>query len=615
MGSTEDIKVLSQIKVGWQLLTVTEQRRAMWLVLFVFLSGLLDMAALAAIMPFLGLAVAPDEWAGKVVVADLLQLMGCRQPRDAVPLLGALVVTAIIGAALVNGCMRAAMNLFAARCRTRLVTDLAQACLEVPYSWHLQHNAAIVARQINMDVMRWGGDFVTRLLSSAQTLALVMLGSALILIVAPVSGILSMLLVAGLTGLANRSVVSRIAGYTRVERHMADVVAVSSLQLLAGIKDVKLSNHPYSFLKILQNSFSSVSDAQSKRNTIRQVLPTVMLAFGQIALVAVVLLLWTLNTESAIIAEQVAFLALVASRLVPAANRLFTDIGVLWDVYPFTRSLYDLKDSLQVASHRESVPTAEITEHLTWEKIQFDAVSYAYPNADRLSLQPTDLQLDRGKAYGVAGPSGAGKTTFVDLLLGLLQPTSGSIWVGDLPLEQIGSVEWQARLGYVSQNPFMSDDTLRANIAFGVPPEQVDEQLVLDCLHAANLGELLLNSPQGLATPMGDRGQCLSGGQRQRVAIARALYKKPDILVLDEATSALDSIAEDAIQVAISGLKGRVTTLTIAHRLSTIRSCDEILLFEAGRLQARGCYDVLVSTSQLFQRLVASTEKGCIRDS
>src|SRR4029079_17409379 len=232
-------------------------------------------------------------------------------------------------------------------------------------------------------------------------------------------------------------------------------------------------------------------------------------------------------------------------------------------------------------------------------------VGYSCPATEARALRDVTLALRRGGAYGVAGPSGAGKSTLVDLLLRLLDPTEGTILLDDRPIHALHRRAWQSRIGYVPQTPYISDDTLRANVAFGVPSREIDDEWVRTCLRQAQLQPFLAERELGLDTPMGDRGVRVSGGQRQRVAIARALYGRPTLLVLDEATSALDRIGESAVQDALDGLRGQVTTVTIAHRLATIRHCDTIFLLDGGRLVAQGGYDELMAQSLLFRRMAS----------
>jgi ATP-binding cassette subfamily C protein len=253
-----------------------------------------------------------------------------------------------------------------------------------------------------------------------------------------------------------------------------------------------------------------------------------------------------------------------------------------------------------------AAPPAQVAARMPWRRIDLEDVAFEYAGAQRNVLHRVTLAIEAGRSYGIVGRSGAGKSTLIDLVVGLLSPTSGRILVDGKPLTAEAAPRWQQRIGYVPQSPFILDDTLRANIALGIPPHEVDEARLRRCLDMANLTELASELHAGLEAPLGDRGIRLSGGQRQRVAIARALYKDPDILVLDEATSALDSPNERLVYRAIDSLKGRLTIISIAHRITTLQGCDEILVMEGGRLAARGTHKELLRSSRLFAELAAA---------
>jgi HlyD family secretion protein len=278
----------------------------------------------------------------------------------------------------------------------------------------------------------------------------------------------------------------------------------------------------------------------------------------------------------------------------------------LTNTYPVVQGLSDLRASFAspAADSAVRIPGGMPWDG-RWSELSFARVAFAYPGAPGRALRDVSVRIRAGGAYGIAGPSGAGKSTFVDLLLRLLEPTEGTLTLDGKPMDALDRREWQSRIGYVAQTPYLSDDTLRANVAFGVPRDKVDDEQVRACLHRAQLAPLLAELEQGLDTPMGDRGVRVSGGQRQRIAIARALYGRPSLLVLDEATSALDRIGESAVQDALDALRGQTTTVTIAHRLATIRHCDTIFLLEEGHLVAQGTYDELIAESLLFRRMAS----------
>jgi ATP-binding cassette, subfamily B, bacterial PglK len=217
-------------------------------------------------------------------------------------------------------------------------------------------------------------------------------------------------------------------------------------------------------------------------------------------------------------------------------------------------------------------------------------------------LVDIDIDVPRGETLGVVGPTGAGKSTLIDLILGLLDPSSGRITIDGVPLPEVRAA-WQGRIGYVPQVAFLFDDTIRANVALGIPEGAVDDRRLAEAVSLAQLDDFVASLPQGLRTIVGERGMRLSGGQRQRVAIARALYHEPELLVFDEATAALDNATERDVTAAIEGLRGKKTIVIIAHRLSTVQRCDSLILLSEGRIVARGAYDELLSSSPDFRAL------------
>jgi ATP-binding cassette subfamily C protein len=235
-------------------------------------------------------------------------------------------------------------------------------------------------------------------------------------------------------------------------------------------------------------------------------------------------------------------------------------------------------------------------------------VSYAYDAGGASVLDDVSLAIRRGESIGIVGHTGAGKSTLVDLLLGLLQPTAGRISVDGRDRRQHARW-WQRQIGYVPQAFFVTDDTLRRNIAFGIPDAEIDERRVQRAARVAQLEEVVAGLPQGLDTFVGERGIRLSGGQRQRVVIARALYHEPQVLVFDEATSALDNQTEREIARAIEALHGAITLIVIAHRLSTVRGCDRLIFLDQGRVAGVGSYEELMAGDARFRAVAAEGQR------
>ena len=255
--------------------------------------------------------------------------------------------------------------------------------------------------------------------------------------------------------------------------------------------------------------------------------------------------------------------------------------------------------SLTVAG--SSVPTGQrITPR---SEIRFNNVVFSYPGKEEPALNDIDITIPVNGVIGLVGASGSGKSTAIDLLLGLIEPQQGGLFIDGKPLTEKNVRAWQNSVGFVPQSIFLADSSIRENIAFGLPPEAVDEEKVSRAVTMAHLDELLTELSQGLDTRVGERGVQLSGGQRQRIGIARALYHDADVLVLDEATSALDGITEKLIMDAIHDFAGKKTIIMIAHRLATVRQCDLIYLLQRGKIIDSGTYFELSERNEVFRRM------------
>ncbi|MAD94168.1 MAG: hypothetical protein CML33_01575 [Rhodobacteraceae bacterium] len=307
-----------------------------------------------------------------------------------------------------------------------------------------------------------------------------------------------------------------------------------------------------------------------------------------------------LMTKSGSFANALPVIALYAFagyRLMPALQQIYQAVTQLSFAAPALDALLKEVRSLGLPSPLN----ARIKPLPLTKQIQFRQVTYCYPNAQHPALKSMDLTIPARSTVGLVGATGSGKTTTVDVILGLLEPQEGFLTVDGEPITAKNRLQWQRTIGYVPQHIYLADDSVVANIAFGENGEDVDQQAVERAARIANLHEFVVNDlPQGYSTAVGERGVRLSGGQRQRIGIARALYHSPRVLVLDEATSALDSITEKTVMDRVTKLGQDITIILIAHRLSTVRQCDQIYLLDRGEVKASGTYDELTTTSRQF---------------
>jgi len=293
----------------------------------------------------------------------------------------------------------------------------------------------------------------------------------------------------------------------------------------------------------------------------------------------------------------VALYAFVGYRLMPSLQQIYGAITYLRFAGPAINILHaDLMSLLTIDSQKPNVKPMILNQAITLTNIV-----YSYPNAPQPTLKGIDLSIPVHSTIAFVGTTGSGKTTSADIILGLLEPQEGSLKIDGQLITNANRRHWQSSIGYVPQHIYLSDDTVVANIAFGVSVEDVDLKAVLRAAKIANLHDFVTDSlPEGYRTKVGERGVRLSGGQRQRIGIARALYHNPQVLILDEATSALDGLTEQAVMGAVNNFGREMTVILIAHRLSTVRQCDRIFVLDSGRVSAAGTYEELITSSKHF---------------
>ena len=357
-------------------------------------------------------------------------------------------------------------------------------------------------------------------------------------------------------------------------------------QSIFGIKEVKVLHKENFFVDNFAVYSERGADLNSKytvlNNLPRLLIETIAIG-GLLTYMAVMLIL---GMDMADMATQMMAFAVAAVRLMPSVNRINTYINTIAFFGPsvhFIHDNIDFRDYKEEKKVRErKVETGAPIE--VKGTIELNQVSYSYPNTDKLILDNADMVIPVGKSVGIIGPSGAGKTTAVDILMGLLQARGGKITCGGRDVME-NYASWLSHIGYIAQNIYLTDDPVRDNVAFGVNREDIDDERVWAVLEEAQLKEFVESLPEGLDTSVGERGVRISGGQRQRLGIARALYHNPDILVFDEATSALDTDTETAIMEAIDKFHGKKTLIIIAHRLRTIENCDMVFRVDGGKIE------------------------------
>lgn len=456
--------------------------------------------------------------------------------------------------------------------------------LQKPYLYHLNHNTATLLRNVNS-----GGVIVFSLIMvSMFTLLTEIITAVTIWLMLVMIDAFTAIIVAGFIGSLLYFIIKgfrkKITEQGKIQNEYSALYIKCINQSLGAIKETKVSCKEEFFLDAFRKAYFEYGKANGKflfMNQLPRMLIETIIVCGLLLLIITKLMLGNQPEE---IVPLLGVLALAAFRLMPSANRIVNLSNGIRFQMPLFNELYEDLLIIKNKGAKETETCLQKPEsRMDFENVvSVEELSFAYPEIEKQVLNNISFSIPKGKFVGIVGPSGAGKTTFVDILLGLLAPSKGKISVdGKNIYDDIRT--WQANLAYVPQSIYLIDGTIRENIALGVDEKEINDALINKVLQMAELYDFVQELPAGIDTTVGERGVKLSGGQRQRIGIARALYYQPQVLVLDEATSALDNETEKSITDTILKLKGQITIIAVAHRLTTLAQCDFKVKFENGK--------------------------------
>lgn len=571
------------------LLSADQKRQLGTLSVFLFVGMLFEMLGLGILIPALGLLLNADSISQNQSFKPFFEFIG--NPTQAqLVVCGMLVLVFVyLTKALFLVYLSWRQSKFTAELWAYFSKKMFFGYLHLPYTFHLQKNSAELLRNIQTEV----GQFTTVCLA-AITLSLefsVLIGIAFMLIIVEPLGAIAVTFFLAFSAIGfHRLTKNKLLFWGEMRQFHAGLTNQHLLQGLSGVKDVKLIGREQEFL----NEFSKHNDAYAKirvKVDTLGLIPRYYLELLAVVGLAVLIILMIFQNKplNQLLPTLGVFVA-AAFRMIPSVNRMMTSIQQIKHAQPVINVLFD-EFKLIEQNNLLGKPTEEI--HFS-NQISIENLNFKYPGSDLKALKNISIQINKGESVGIIGKSGSGKSTLVDLMLGLLTPDSGHIKI-DCKNIELGIRSWQSQIGYVPQAIYLTDDTLKNNVAFGIPSEHIDEDAIKNAIRAAQLDEFIADLPLGLDTVVGERGVRLSGGQRQRIGIARALYSNPNILVLDEATSALDSATEKFVMDAVEALHGEKTIVIIAHRLSTLVNCDRIYKLDQGKVVSSG------STEEILQ--------------
>jgi len=469
--------------------------------------------------------------------------------------------------------------------------NLLSGFIDMPYEWHLSQNSA----DLILITANWRGyigrRFVSNLLQIIADSLMVSIMLITLLVVQPLVSLIVITILGATSFFLFTSLRKKLDHVALMNSDFDQSINKQATKIIHGYKDVKISGKQDLFINQYTKSLYLVSKSYGYQQVIAK-LPTWLLesvGFFMISF-AICFMLFALNYSVARVSGTITLLAVTAWRVLPALNRILTYLATIRSTFPYVDKILNYYKDVQLNTIRNTSLSLSSEKEIAFKNtIRFESISFSYHNSQKYALHNINLTIRKGDVIGIIGASGAGKSTFIDLLTGLLLPSHGTIYIDDNVLDNVFSrSKWITRLGYVPQTPYIFDGTIAENVAFENDKNNINTDLVLKCCHMSAMDDFLKDLPSGINSYIGERGIRLSGGQRQRISIARTLYQKPELILFDEATSALDNENEKAIINTIFSLRGKQTMIIIAHRLSTVELCDVIYEFERGQLVNMG---------------------------
>ena len=542
------------------------------LMVVVIMGSFLELMSVSIFSPFIDLIMSPDALQESSAMSFIYSLFSFHSIENfLVTIAGAIILIYIIKNIYII-VEKDCIYRFSYRIQRNISTSLLKAYMEEPYTFHLNKNISVLQRSMQEDADQFTKGIIHILEMIAEVCVCVAIGIYLYIVSKSITIIIVGLLV---LCLAFFSFISKKYSTTwgREGQIYKSRIYQWMNQSLGGIKEIKVLNREQSFIKHYDEYFSKYVRVL-RLNRLIGIMPKYIIEMVCMTGLLLAIIFKILFGQKDLIefVPQLAVFAVAAFRLLPSVGKINEHLSAVLYAKPSLELIYNDLKEVEDLEEKESPKDNE------WKfknKIEIKKISYCYPDGDTDVIKDASLTIEKGKTIAFVGTSGAGKSTLIDILLGLLKPKYGKIYADGMDIFK-NLKTWQKEIGYIPQSIYLSDDTIRNNVAFGVDEKEIDEQAVINALKQAQLYEFLEGLPEGLDTFVGDRGVRLSGGQRQRIGIARALYHNPEILVLDEATSALDSDTEAAVMEAIDSLKGQKTILIIAHRLTTLRNADVV---------------------------------------
>jgi ABC-type multidrug transport system fused ATPase/permease subunit len=592
---------MNKINLILSLLDKREKRQLIFVLLAMLVMGFVELIGVGSISPFIAVVSNPGVIHANEYLNNIYVYFNFESDAHFIIVFG---IAVIIVLALSNLCVFAVIFIiyvYSSKRKYSIRMRLLEKYLRQPYIFYLNVNTSDLSKNLLNDVPV----FVTSVLQSfLQLISSVIISIAIIALLILINPLLALILSSVLSvlyviifSLVRNFIIRK--GNERFIRISLQYKYVN--EIFGGIKDIKIFGKESVFRQFfsIPSKELVMNDATSEsvNDLPKYLLETV--ALGGMILVVILMKKSGMNIEDFL--PTLTLYAFGAYRLLPTLQKIFRAIASIRYNFPIVENLSKIFKELPEGG----VLLDSAVDRMSFSReIALKNIVFAYPNADKETIKSQTLTIKANASIALVGTTGCGKTTLADIILGLLEPQGGKLFVDDIEITSANMKNWQMNLGYVPQSIFLTDDTIRNNIAFGVNPREISEEAVIDAAKIANIHDFVATElKQGYDTVIGERGIRLSGGQRQRLGIARAVYHNPSVLILDEATSALDSLTETAIMDAIKNISHKKTIIMIAHRITTVKACDVIYVMEKGSIVDHGTYDELYEQNRSFRKM------------
>ena len=579
-----------------------EQKSFYLLLTLMFVMAFFDMLGIASIFPFITVLANPNLIETNIVLTYIYEksfILGVNNKKDFLFLSGITVFMLLIISLSLKGITNYAQISFSMMREYSIGKKLIEGYLHQPYTWFLNKNSADIGKnilsEVNQVIIQTIFPVITLIAQSIITFLIILL----LIIVDPIITLV-VGFVLSISYLIIFIFIKNILTKIGIERLNANKSRFNSIvEAFGSFKETKLKALEENHINQFSKPAIIYAKSQSLATIIGQLPRYFLEAIGFGGLIILVLFLMTKNQNFSAVLPIITLYAFAGYRLMPALQQIYKAVTQIRFSKSSLETLHDDLQKLKIVKNTSINKNPIVFK----KKFTLRDINFKYPDTNELKLEDINLEILRNTKIGIVGTTGSGKTTLVDLILGLLDPISGNVLIDDKVMKIQDKKFWQRNIGYVPQEIYLKDSTIISNIAFGLEEREINIKSVEKASKISSLHDFVINElPNGYNTVVGERGVKLSGGQRQRIGIARALYQNPQLLVLDEATSALDNITEKAVIDSVNNLDN-ITTIMVAHRLSSVKNCDNIFLLENGKLKAQGTYNELYQSDEIFRKM------------